>query len=291
MRCQADHLALQLFVDHAVSQIAVCRRFVGALGETLALLAQLDVTFLGQNFQPVFLVTLEQTHGAQGRTHDLGCHFRLFRNQRLGRGQAALDGAVVIGARGDFAEALVLGEKSVGELQHNRVDHTGAQGHVRNVTAAEGKKGHLIGGDLIGREYLPNDNFRQAADTAVADFFTAQLLDIRDARVAHQIEGRPLAHRHDDAHVGAAYRGAHGGAGCRAEVDAASEHPLHRQTGFKKNDLGVDSLIAEEAALRAPPRTASPTYRAKPLRCGLAEALQAFPRRVPSIHKVNTSDK
>ena len=47
LRCQADHLPLQLFVDHAVSQIAVRRRFVGALGETLALLAELDVTFLG----------------------------------------------------------------------------------------------------------------------------------------------------------------------------------------------------------------------------------------------------
>ena len=72
--------------------------------------------------------------------------------------------------------------------------------------------------------------------------------------MGHQIEGGPLAHRHDDAHIGAAHRRAHRRAGGGAGVDAAAEHALHGQTGFEENDFGVDSLIAEKAALQRHPK-------------------------------------
>ena len=155
--------------------------------------------------------------------------------------QAALHGAVKVGAGGELTESLIDGKKVLRNLKHGGINGAGLQSYIHHVARAQRKKRNLLLRNLVGEKNLAGESFGQGAERCDAELFAAHLLEVGDAWRSEQIEGWFVAHSEDDPHIDAAYR-------CD-EIDAAGQHRRNCLGRFHKNKFGLQTLFSEIAAV------------------------------------------
>ncbi len=165
------------------------RGVVNPLGVFVPVFAHVEIGAFDK-FDRELLIVADEAQRFLGCAYDSRDHFGTLGDDSLRRGEASLNGAVNVGARGDLSIAFVLGDEVLRHLQHGRVDGARLQGDVGHVARPQGEHGDLIQRNLINEKNLPGENFGKRAGSGDAELLAAHLLYAGDARQSDHVEGR-----------------------------------------------------------------------------------------------------